>query len=129
MDWYTTVLKSYATFSGRARRTEYWMFTLINVIVTGILYGIGMAFSGGAIGTLFTVAYWVYALAVLIPSVAVLFRRLHDTNRSGWWWLIGLVPIVGAIVLIVFLATEGTAGDNTFGTDPKSAERGAPAVA
>ena len=129
MDWYVKVLKNYATFSGRARRTEYWMFTLVNLIVTAVLYGLSSAFMGGTLGTLFMVLYVAYALAVLIPGLAVFFRRMHDTNRSGWWWLLGLVPIVGPIVLIVFAATEGTRGENQYGADPKAVEDAAPAVA
>ena len=129
MDWYLKVLKSYATFTGRARRTEYWMFTLINVIIAAVIYGIGAAFNGGAIGSLFTVLYWAYAVAVFVPGLAVTFRRLHDTDRSAWWWLIALVPFVGAIILIVFLATAGTTGDNRFGADPKAVEAGSPAMA
>ena len=129
MDWYVKVLKNYATFSGRARRTEYWMFVLINLIVAAVLYGLGAAFKGGALGGLFTALYVIYALGVLIPGFAVLFRRLHDTGRSGWWWLISLVPFVGGIILIVFAATEGTHGPNRFGDDPKAVEGVAPATA
>ena len=130
MDWYTKVLKDYANFSGRARRTEFWMFTLVNLIVMIVLYGLAMALKDGAVGTIFLVLYYAYALAVLVPSIAVAVRRLHDTNRSGWWWLLGFVPIVGAIVLIVFYATAGTVGENQYGADPKALEGGAaPAVA
>jgi uncharacterized membrane protein YhaH (DUF805 family) len=129
MDWYVKVLKNYATFSGRARRTEYWMFVLINLIVTAVLYGLSTAFNGGALGGLFTALYYVYGIGVFIPGLAVLFRRLHDTDRSGWWWLLAFIPIVGAIVLIVFAATEGRRGSNEYGDDPKAVEGAAPATA
>ena len=130
MEWYTKVLKNYAGFSGRARRTEYWMFTLFNIIILGVLSGLMTATKGGALGTLFSILYFAYAIAVFIPSLAVGVRRLHDTNRSGWWILIGLVPLVGAIVLIVFYATEGNRGANQYGEDPKALEAGAaPATA
>ena len=131
MNWYTKVLKDYATFSGRARRTEFWMFTLINAVVIIVLGGLYAAFQGGSLGTLFLVLYIAYGLAVLLPSLGVAIRRLHDTNRSGWWWLLGVIPVVGPIVLIVFYATEGTRGENQYGPDPKALEaRGAaPAVA
>jgi uncharacterized membrane protein YhaH (DUF805 family) len=114
MNWYLAVLKNYAGFSGRARRTEYWMFLLFNVLIS-IGLGIVEAIlgTGGVVGIL-------YSLAVLVPGLAVSIRRLHDTNRSGWWLLVALVPIVGVIVLIVFAAQEGTEGANAYGTDPKS---------
>lgn len=124
MEWYTTVLKKYVEFSGRARRKEFWMFTLFNVIIS-IILGIidriiGTDYGNGSSGLLSTI----YSLGVLLPSIAVGIRRLHDTNRSGWWILIGLIPCVGWIILIVFYATEGVAGPNQYGPDPKAAERG-----
>ena len=119
MNWYLAVLKNYAGFDGRARRTEYWMFFLVNLVIVIVLTVIGMAVRAGAlIGD-------VYSLALLIPSIAVGVRRLHDTGRSGWWLLIGLIPLIGTIILIVFLATEGQRGDNRYGPDPKQA----PAIA
>ena len=123
MEWYTGVLKKYVEFSGRARRKEYWMFTLISVIIS-IVLGIvdrliGTDFNNGSSGVLSSI----YSLLVLLPSLAVGVRRLHDTNRSGWWILIGLIPCVGWIILIVFFATEGVAGPNQYGEDPKAAER------
>ena len=114
MDWYLGVLKKYAEFTGRARRTEFWMFLLISVGVSVVLRIVGMIAGGHILSTL-------YGLAVLVPSLAVGARRLHDTNRSGWWQLIALVPIVGWIVLIVFFAQEGNKGANPFGADPKAA--------
>ena len=124
MEWYTTVLKKYVEFSGRARRKEFWMFTLFNVIISAILSIIdriiGTDYANGSGGLLNTL----YTLAVLLPSIAVGIRRLHDTNRSGWWILIGLIPCIGWIILIVWYATEGVAGQNQYGPDPKAAERG-----
>jgi uncharacterized membrane protein YhaH (DUF805 family) len=115
VNWYLAVLKNYAGFSGRARRTEYWMFFLFNVIITIVLNVIGAAIQQVSIlGA-------IYGLAVLIPGLAVGVRRLHDTGRSGWWLLIGLVPLIGAIVLIVFMATDGEPGDNAYGPNPKLA--------
>ena len=112
MSWYLAVLKNYAGFTGRARRTEYWMFTLINLVIAVVL-----SIIDAVIKT--SIPLYLYDLAVLIPSLAVAFRRLHDTGRTAWWLLIGLIPIIGAIVLIVFLATPGDAGDNQYGSDPK----------
>ena len=115
MNWYLEVIRKYAEFTGRARRSEYWMFALINFIICFVL-----GFIESAIG-MAAVLSGIYSLAVLIPGIAVAIRRMHDTNRSGWWWLISLVPIVGVIVLIVFLAQDSQAGDNQFGANPKAA--------
>src|SRR5689334_13817971 len=114
MEWYTKVLKNYAGFSGRARRTEYWMFTLFNIIIGGVLYAIYAA-TGSSI---FMILYVLYFVAVFVPSLAVGVRRLHDTNRTGWWLLLGFVPFIGGIVLIVFCALEGDRGANQYGEDP-----------
>lgn len=128
MDWYLKVLKNYVGFSGRARRKEYWMFTLFNLIVSIVLMLID-----GMMGSLneggFGLLSGLYSLAVLLPSLAVSFRRLHDIDKSAWWLLIALVPFVGAIVLLVFMVMEGTRGENRFGPDPKSDEGGVPAMA
>jgi len=122
MDWYMAVLKKYAEFSGRARRREYWMFVLINFLI-----GCGLGVIGALVHGLSFLS-WLYSLAVLVPSIAVSVRRLHDTGRSGWWLLIGLIPLIGFIVLIVFLATDGEPGDNEYGPNPKSSVvEGAPA--
>ena len=119
MSWYIKVLKNYAVFSGRARRKEYWMFVLFNIIfaiVAMILDNIlGTAMEGVGYG----IIYLLYMLAVLIPSIAVAVRRLHDTDRSGWWIFIALVPIIGGIWLLVLLILDGTAGENKFGPSPK----------
>lgn len=119
MNWYLDVLKKYAVFGGRARRKEYWFFVLFNLIVSVVL-----SIIDGVIGTFSAesgigLLSGVYSLAVLLPAIGVSIRRLHDTNRSGWWLLIGLVPLVGAIVLIVFMVQDSTAGDNQYGANPK----------
>jgi len=114
MNWYIEVLKKYAVFTGRARRKEYWMFFLVNLIIGLVLAIIeGMLGSPGILGLL-------YSLAVLIPAIAVGVRRLHDTNRSGWWLLIGLIPVIGAIVLIIFFVQDSQPGDNEYGPNPKT---------
>jgi uncharacterized membrane protein YhaH (DUF805 family) len=110
MNWYLEVLKKYATFEGRARRSEYWWFTLVNFLIAAALHLVGHVH----------LLVHLYLLAVLIPSLAVGARRLHDTNRSGWWLLIGLIPIIGAIVLLVFFVTPGVTGNNDYGADPKA---------
>lgn len=113
MSWYLAVLKKYAVFSGRARRKEFWMFLLFNLIISfavGFVFGLiaGVARDPGIVDRA-----QIYTLAVLIPGIAVGVRRMHDTNRSGWWLL---VPIAN----LVFACTEGTRGDNRFGSDPKA---------
>ncbi len=120
MNWYLKVLKNYVGFSGRARRKEYWMFVLFNIIALIIAMVLdrvlGLASEQYGYGPI----YALYALAVLLPGLAVGVRRLHDTDKSGWWLLLALIPILGAIVLLVFFVIEGTHGDNRFGPDPKA---------
>jgi uncharacterized membrane protein YhaH (DUF805 family) len=123
MKWYIKVLKQYADFNGRARRKEYWMFFLINFIISfaigfvaGFISGINPESSLASAAMILPIAY---TLAVLIPSIAVGVRRLHDTNRSGWWLLISLVPVIGAIVLIVFFVQDSDPGTNQYGANPK----------
>ncbi|MFJ9109436.1 DUF805 domain-containing protein [Streptomyces sp. NPDC102283] len=114
MNWYLAVLKNYAGFSGRARRKEYWMFALISFVVSLVLTIIGNLIGADFLS-------YIYAVAILVPSLAVAVRRLHDTGRSGWWLLIGIVPLVGFIILIVFLASEGKHEANQHGQNPKLA--------
>lgn len=114
MEWYLDVLRKYADFSGRARRKEYWMFTLVNFIIMVALTVIEGALGGPGIIAM------LYSLAVLIPTIAVAVRRLHDTGRSGWWLLLTLIPIAGLIVLI-FLIFAGEGAENDYGINPKLA--------
>ncbi len=112
MNWFVSVVKKYAVFSGRARRKEYWMFFLIYVliaIVLGLIEGMlgDRSFLSALLG-----------IALFVPSLAVTMRRLHDTDRSGWWVLIGFIPLVGGIVLLVFMCLAGTSGSNRYGEDP-----------
>lgn len=106
MNWYLTVLKRYAVFEGRARRTEYWYFFLFNLIISLVL-----AVADRAIGM--QVLRPVYALAVLLPSIGVGIRRMHDVGKSGWFIL---VPIYN----LVLACTDGVAGENEYGPDPKA---------
>jgi uncharacterized membrane protein YhaH (DUF805 family) len=114
MNWYLIALKKYAEFDGRARRKEYWMFALFNLLIT-----LAIAVIEAIIGTSGFLGL-IYALAVLLPAIAVSVRRLHDTDRSGWWLLIALVPIVGAIVLLVFMVQDSKPGTNLYGIYPKT---------
>ncbi len=113
MNWYLEVIQKYAVFDGRARRKEYWMFILFHIIIVIVISIIEGAFgSPGVLSTL-------YGLAVLLPGIGVSIRRLHDTGRTGWWMLIGLIPILGAIVLLVFMVQDGEPGENQYGPNPK----------
>ena len=134
MSWYLKVLKKYAVFEGRAERSEYWYFTLFNMFIGVVLSFVlgfiqmssmmsSMTFHGPPNSMLFLpMLGLLYSLAVLLPSLGVFVRRLHDTGRSGAWFLIGLIPLVGAIVLLVFLAQDSAPGGNQYGSNPKSAE-------
>ncbi|WP_053367925.1 DUF805 domain-containing protein [Bacillus sp. FJAT-27245] len=113
MEWFLKVLKDYAVFKGRARRKEYWMFTLISIIIAFVLtlieelIGLGAILSG------------LFSLAIFIPSLAVTARRLHDTGRSGWMMLLALIPLIGGIILLVFAAQDSRPGTNQYGPNPK----------
>ncbi len=134
---FTTAIKTcfgkYATFSGRAPRSEYWWFvvflwlgSILSSLVDSVLFGT-VTMGPGTFMAYSDTAYLsaTFSLATIIPTLAVAVRRLHDTDRSGWWLLVGLIPMIGMIVLIVFFATEGTRGDNRFGPDPLAGHGGA----
>ncbi|GAA0471549.1 DUF805 domain-containing protein [Parasphingorhabdus litoris] len=146
MKWMFLPLKRYADFGGRSRRKEYWMFFLFQVIAITLITMFAIIFGNfsldpadylDASGTfdpsdglpsglgLFVGLFTIYALATFIPVLAVQVRRLHDTERSGWWVLLGIIPVInyiGFLVLIVFYCLEGTKGKNRFGEDPKKDE-------
>jgi len=107
------VIGKYATFSGRARRSEYWWFILFYEIVLAVALMVDVAVFGSM-----ALFYGLASLALLLPVLGVLVRRLHDIDRSGWWSLIVLAPIVGAILLLIWLCKKGTEGANRFGDDP-----------
>ena len=119
MNWYLKGLKQYADFNGRARRTEYWMFVLFNIlfavaaIVLDNVLGIAMEELG------YGPVYGLYTLALLIPGLAVAVRRLHDVGKSGWMLLIILIPLIGAIWLLVLMVTDSNPGQNQYGPNPK----------
>ena len=107
MDYFVGALKKYADFTGRARRKEYWMFILVYTIINVVLAVLGLDTISAIV-----------SIGLFIPSISIAARRLHDTGRSGWWQLILLIPIIGLIVLIVFLAQDSH-GANDYGVSPK----------
>ncbi|MGK7244791.1 DUF805 domain-containing protein [Buttiauxella agrestis] len=119
MDWYFKVLRNYVGFSGRARRKEFWMFILVNLVLTGVLsildkmLGLRIAKDEGLLTT-------IYGVLIFLPYWAVQFRRLHDTDCSAWWLLLLLIPIVGWLIILAFNCQNGTPGENRFGSDPKA---------
>lgn len=134
-------LRKYADFSGRARRKEFWLFALLTFLIEVVFMALISAVGGQNLllgypasadtpmsGPLMAVVLLHFAvmLALLVPSLAVTFRRLHDTNRKGWWILIGLIPLIGALVLFIFYLLDGTPGPNRFGPDPKGRSELAP---
>ena len=127
MEWMLMPYRRYADFSGRSCRREYWMFTLLSVLVAfgtlAIMLAGGLAAegSGETAGPLFWVGggiLGIWVLASIIPSIAVQVRRFHDQDRSGWMILLGFIPYVGSIIVFVFMCLSGTRGPNRYGPDP-----------
>ena len=118
MYWYLEAFKKYAVFGGRSRRKEYWYFMLFNIVVIYVLEGIDRLLET-LTGLSVDLLIGIYALAAIIPLLAVSVRRLHDIDRSGWWYLINLIPLIGPIVMLVFTLLDSTPGDNRYGPDPK----------
>jgi len=113
MNYYLDCWKKSFVFAGRARRSEFWLFALFNALAAILLLEVdGLIGTGG-------ILYYLYVLASICANISVLVRRLHDTDRSGWWYWIVLVPLVGAVILFIFMVLDGTPGPNTFGKDPK----------
>lgn len=117
MNNYLSVLKNYVGFTGRAGRAEFWQYALVNIIISVVLNIIDAAIKTQILAIIFE-------LAVLLPSLAVAARRLHDTDRTGWWLLLYLIPILGWIALLVFFCLEGTPGANKHGENPSGAGAG-----
>ena len=117
----TCLKENYCNFEGRAPRSEYWWFTLFGVllgIVTSVLDGFLGTYTVTSSGETIGFINLIFLLAMLLPSIAVAVRRLHDTDRSGWFYLLNLIPLIGSIILIVFFVQQGTNGRNRFGDDP-----------
>ncbi|MEI8000868.1 MAG: DUF805 domain-containing protein [Actinomycetes bacterium] len=111
--WKRVVLENYANFQGRANMPEFWWFVLANFIVYVVL-GLILA----SVSSIFFYLFILYAIGIIIPNLAVAIRRLHDTGKSGWFILLGIIPCVGSIILLVFYATAGQPTDNQWGPPP-----------
>jgi uncharacterized membrane protein YhaH (DUF805 family) len=120
MNWYLAALKKYAVFSGRSRRKEYWMFCLFSFIFAVVAMVLDSVL-GTTVGLGYGLIYGVYALGVLIPTLAVSVRRLHDVGKSGWFILIGFIPIIGAIWLLILVCSDSETGETKYGPNPKLA--------
>jgi uncharacterized membrane protein YhaH (DUF805 family) len=118
MKWYLHALRKYAVFKGRARRREYWIFELMNSAIVLALFVLAVML-GKAGYPYFLSLPFLYTVATMIPSLSSSVRRLHDTNRSGWWLLIGMFPVVGPIILLRITVTDSDPGENRFGPNPK----------
>lgn len=127
MEWILMPLKRYADFSGRSRRKEYWMFALLQLIIVIGLGGVvaavaasmGAQDTSSALMTSVLFLILIVMLALIVPSIAVTVRRFHDQNKSGWFYLLALIPYAGGLILLIFMLFEGTRGSNRFGPDPK----------
>ena len=122
MKWYEWYIKcvttDYFKFQGRARRKEYWMFTLFSFIIYMILFIFFEKIMSSPDG--YTITGAIYSLAVFLPTLGVSVRRLHDINRSGWWFLLSFIPLIGGLILLIFMVLDSTPGDNNYGENPKA---------
>ena len=125
MEWYLKVMRdNYANFNGRARRKEYWMFTLfflLFALLAGFVIGI-LSAVGETAAMIAIILAVVWYFAHLVPSLAVTVRRLHDTGKSGWFYLLAIIPYIGGLIIFIFTVIEGDIGDNSYGRDPKASE-------
>ncbi len=119
MHWYLKVLKHYRQFTGRAQRAEFWYFTLFNLLIIIALAIVDTLIGTYSVETGYGLLSGLYMLGVLLPGIAVAVRRLHDTGRSGWWYLLVLIPLIGALVLIFFFVKDSQPGENQYGPNPK----------
>ena len=116
MNWYLKCWQHYADFTGRARRSEYWYFALFNMIVSFVITLVVAFIAGLTVGTIIG---YLYALVVFIPGLAVCVRRLHDVGKSGWYYLVSFIPLIGWIWLLILVCTDSQPGTNEWGVNPK----------
>lgn len=115
IEWYKKPFQKFLEFEGRSRRKEYWTFVLVNLVISMILGG-----SGGIFGTGMGTLSGLFSLIILIPSITVGVRRLHDTGRTGLWLLVGFIPVIGLLILIFFMIQDSEPGSNQYGPNPKA---------
>ena len=122
MNWYLTAMRNYANFDGRARRKEYWIFVILNTVFAVLALILDNVLGLAALTNGFSPLYSLYWLATLVPALAVTVRRLHDTGRSGWYFLVAFIPLIGGIWLLILTVMDGDRYTNEYGPDPKEAE-------
>lgn len=121
--WKKVVFKNYANFKGRARRAEFWNFILVNILLIIPLYALaiaGMVNENSVFSAVTSLVFAAVFLLLIIPYLAVIVRRLHDINKSGWNYFMGVIPLVGSIILLVWFVSDGSRFDNNYGPDPKA---------
>ena len=119
MNWYLKALKQYVDFSGRARRKEYWMFFLYNLLFSVLAVILDKVIGTSSPESGYGIFYGIYSLALIVPSLALGVRRLHDVGKSGWMLLVGLIPLIGAIWILILMATDSQLASNKWGENPK----------
>ena len=123
MEWYLKVMRdNYSNFSGRARRKEYWMFTLFFLLfsIAATILTTALSKVGETAAMIAVIFFVVWCFAHIVPSLAVTVRRLHDTGKSGWLYLLTMIPYIGGLIIFIFTVIEGDKGDNKYGPDPKA---------
>lgn len=123
MNWYLKAMQNYANFDGRARRKEYWIFVLLNFAISIIAMVLDNVLGLETLTNGFSPLYSLYWLTTLVPTLAVTVRRLHDTGRSGWYFFVAFIPLIGGLWLLVMTVMDGDSYDNQYGANPKAAEQ------
>ena len=121
MNYYSICLSKFADFSGRARRREYWTFALVNCLIAMLLLILGLAFGEDSPAS--NIMVTIFYLIMLVPNLSVSVRRLHDIGKSGWWLFIGLIPLIGSLILLVWALMDSEPGENQYGKNPKDEEK------
>lgn len=119
MDWFIYALRRYNDFNGRSRRREYWLYVLFYILLAIGAHFLDSLFGFADVGEVYGPIYTLFVIIMVLPSIAVAVRRLHDIGKSGWWIFVGFVPVIGFIWLLIYFVREGTIGPNQYGPDPK----------
>lgn len=121
MNYYSICLSKFADFSGRARRREYWTFALVNCLIALLLLILGLAFGEDSPAS--NIMVTIFYLIMLVPNLSVSVRRLHDIGKSGWYMFLGLIPLIGGLILLVWSLMDSEPGENQYGKNPKDEEK------